>query len=110
MYPLAEVLPLIKTLCDSEDFSLSLLPNLNCLPPYQADVRRQGYPCLTSACFLCVSACVCACAVCVCVVRVCAFEFVVVCVRACVRVCVHVRVCARVCACMCARACVRVRA
>ena len=79
-------------------FSLSLPPNLHCLPRYQNDERGERYS--PPARVMCVSACM-------------RGMCVSVCVRACVcvRVCFGVRVCvsACVCACVSARACVRLR-
>ena len=92
--------------------SLSLLPNLHCLPPYQAQTRVEGSsPACVSrvharAC-VCVRAChvrVCVCA-CVCV-RVCLRVFACVCTCASLRVCVYTCawVRASVCVCACANA------
>jgi len=98
-------------------FSVFLLPNLHCLPPYQADARvdsLRGYSPPRVSCVypracvsvrawhvrVCVRACVC--------VRVCFGVCACVCTCVCLRACVRVCVC--VCACGCASACVRVRA
>jgi len=111
-------------------FSLFLLPNLLCLPPYQADTRREAsspprvlcvYPrgCVrVRACHVCVCVRACGCVrvplgVCACL---CTCVFLSACVCVCLRVRMCVCVCASACAnaiCMCAcsmRVCVSVRA
>jgi len=89
-------------------FSLSPLPNPHCLPPYQADARREGS---SPPHVSCVYPRVC---VCVRAFHVCVYVCVCVCVRVSLfgRVCVSVYVRVYVCVCMCvsARACVRLRA
>ena len=101
-------------------FSVFLLPNLHCLPPYQADARGEGYsPPHVSCVYPRARVSVRAWHVCVCVhayvcvpvwFGLCLCVYTCVCLHACVRVCLRVRVCVCVCACVCASACVRVRA
>jgi len=101
-------------------FSLSLLPNLHCLPPYQAHTHVEGPspPCVS---YVYPRACVCvrACHMSVCVlaclcVRVCLGVFACVCecasLRTCVGVYLRVHACVCVCVCTCTYAGVCVRA